>query len=228
MFDDAFLEVYTEAFPILEKFEYPASIAYSGSKIGKNGYLTIEQTKTLLSRNWTLSDHSYSHVRFKNLDFQSIKKEITANRQFVNNEFNYEFIDFVFPQSKLSPHALSDVLSFYPVAFTGTSEVKGNLLPIQNRLLTRMEISTYEVILNGFKSSTLMDKVKTYLKTMCDQNRNEWIIFFTHRVKKKPGLFDASVNQFSELMRIIKHTNIPVKTTETVIQETCKRRTERL
>jgi peptidoglycan/xylan/chitin deacetylase (PgdA/CDA1 family) len=223
MFDDGFAEVYNEAFPLMEKFGYPSNVALSGSKIGKKGYLTIEQTKFLLSKNWCLSDHSFSHVRFKNLNSKIIEKEIMANREFVEKAFNYEFTDFVFPQSKVSPHSLSDVLSYYPVAFTGTSKVTGNLFPFQSNLLTRVEISTYEVLLNGFSSSVFMGKVDSYLKALSEQNRKEWIVFFTHKIKNRPGLFDASNKQFSDLLNSIKNANISVKTTDTVIQEITNR-----
>jgi hypothetical protein len=91
-----------------------------------------------------------------------------------------------------------------------------------------MEISTYEVILMASIVNSNGLKSKLILKQCVIKTGMNGSYFLLIESRKKPGLFDASVNQFSELMRIIKHTNIPVKTTETVIQETCKRRTERL
>ena len=213
MFDDGFSDVYHEALPMLENFGYKANVALIGSKINQKGYLTTEQVKELLSKKWGLSDHSYSHINFQKANAQTMKREIVKNKKLVSDLFGYELMDFVFPQSKLSSDSLSLILSYYPIVFTGTTKVRGNAPPFKHRLLIRVEVSTYEVLIYGLHFSSFIRKLKSYLKALSNEKRGEWLILFAHRVTDKPGLFDISMKKFNVILNAIDAAGIPVITT---------------
>lgn len=218
MFDDGLSTVYHNALPLLENFHYRANIAAIGSKISKPGYLTTEQLRELLTKKWDLSDHSYSHINFSKSDSKTIESEIVKNREAIRDLFGYEFMDFVFPKSKVSSLSSKLVLSHYSVAFTGTRQLVGNVLPLEQRLLKRTEISTLEILLYGLRLSTFMEKFRKYLVMLSKENRQEWVVFFTHNVKDKPGLFDASKKAFQQMLEAINSTGVPVKTTTEIIR----------
>jgi peptidoglycan/xylan/chitin deacetylase (PgdA/CDA1 family) len=219
MFDDGFSSVYSDALPLLEDFGYSANVATIGSKINTPGYLTTEQLKELLSKGWALSDHSYSHINFRRSDPKEIETEISQNRKTIHDLLNYEFTDFVFPKSKVSDLSSGIILSYYPVAFTGTRRLIGNKLPFENRLLKRTEISTYEILSYGLTFSMFVKRLQKYLIEQHKENRQEWSIFFTHRVVNTPSIFDTSKKTFRQILESIHSTGISVKTTPTIISD---------
>jgi peptidoglycan/xylan/chitin deacetylase (PgdA/CDA1 family) len=219
MFDDGFSSVYKNAFPLLESFGFPANVATIGSTINKSGFLTERQLKELLDKGWSLSDHSYTHKNFKNLDPKTIEREITKNKNVIHDLLNYEFLDFVFPKSKVSNLSLRLVLDYYKFAFTGSRRLSGNIFPFNQRLLMRTEISTYEILTTyKLRSSFFLKTLQEYLINLSRENRQEWLILFTHRVVDKPSLFDTSKEVFSKVLEAIRGAEITVKTTSEVVR----------
>jgi peptidoglycan/xylan/chitin deacetylase (PgdA/CDA1 family) len=218
MFDDGFSSVYNEAFPMLESLGYSANVATIGSIVNKRGYLKEEQLKELLNKGWALSDHSYTHKNFKSLDQETIESEITKNQRIIKDLFNYEFMDFVFPKSKVSNLASQLALSHYRFAFTGAKKLMGNVSPFKQRLLIRTEISNYEIFMTyKLKRSLFLKTLRKYLIQVSREKRQEWLILFTHKVVDKPGLFDTDKKVFHQVLEAIHETEIPVRTTADVI-----------
>ncbi len=218
MFDDGFSSVYNEALPILDSYGYPANVATNGSTIGKSGFLTEKQLKELLNKRWALSDHTYSHINCKGSDEKKIEYEIMANQKVVYDLFHYKFRDFVFPKSRVSDLSLNKILSYYPIAFTGTTRIMGEKIPLQQRLLNRTEISTYERTLYRLRFSSFAKKLSQYLAELSMEKRPEWLILFTHKVADKPGFFDTRKSDFNQILDIIHSTGIPVKSTHEVLR----------
>jgi peptidoglycan/xylan/chitin deacetylase (PgdA/CDA1 family) len=216
MFDDGFSSVYDEAFPLLEKFGYRANIALPASKINKNGYLTYDQVRELLDHGWALSDHSYSHINMSRTNANCIEADVRKNRNIVKKLFNFDLMDFAFPKSKLSPESLRTILMFYPIVYTGTSKISGNVFPFHTRLLKRTEFSIYEVIIHGLTFRSFLTCLNEHLKTLV--GRREWLILFTHRITRTPGMFDMHKYIFWWLVQTIHNFEIPVVTTDQVIK----------
>ena len=101
--DDAFSSFYKEAWPYLKKEKIPFILFVSTEAIGKNGYMTWEQIKTLEKESYVyIGNHSHSHeylVNFKEEDF--IKDINTAIEKF-SKKLGYNPIFFSYPFGEYS------------------------------------------------------------------------------------------------------------------------------
>ncbi|MCX8103901.1 MAG: polysaccharide deacetylase family protein [Candidatus Bipolaricaulota bacterium] len=54
-------KVFTEAFPVLQRYRTPATTWIVTGRIGQPGYMTLEQIKELARNNWEIGSHGATH-----------------------------------------------------------------------------------------------------------------------------------------------------------------------
>lgn len=80
-FDDGFVDNYTVAKPILEKYGFTAFFMVSSELIGKAGYMNIEQLKELIKNGHTVTSHTATHYRMiPNDDVNMLDYQITVSK----------------------------------------------------------------------------------------------------------------------------------------------------
>lgn len=83
-FDDGFACVYKYAKPVLDKYDYTASIAVIGNRIGKYKYLDYKQLSILYKNGYEMLNHSFSHIQNVELSAEKMTQEYTHNRAILN------------------------------------------------------------------------------------------------------------------------------------------------
>jgi Predicted xylanase/chitin deacetylase len=78
-FDDGYENNYINAYPVLNKYHFPATIFLVGSTIGTPGHLTLEQLKEM-SGLIQFGSHTVSHSNLAKLDFGKIKCELIISK----------------------------------------------------------------------------------------------------------------------------------------------------
>jgi len=79
-FDDGFECVYNVAYPILEEYDYTASTAVIGNRIGESGYLNYKQLSKLYRDGYEILNHSYTHNQELEYDQKGLLREYKFNR----------------------------------------------------------------------------------------------------------------------------------------------------
>ena len=79
-FDDGFSCVYDNVIPILDEYDYTASIAVIGNRIGKKDYLTYKQLSILYRKGYEILNHSYRHIQYEELSQAELLREYKLNR----------------------------------------------------------------------------------------------------------------------------------------------------
>lgn len=79
-FDDGTDDNYHYAFPILKKFNMPATIFMTGHYIGTRGMLTGAQIKEMAGHQITIGAHSMSHCRLSRLSKDEAREEIVQSK----------------------------------------------------------------------------------------------------------------------------------------------------
>lgn len=65
--DDGYRSFYTDGFPVLKKYQVPATLFINTESVGWKDYLTWEQIKQLAKAGIEIGNHSHSHAYFMNL-----------------------------------------------------------------------------------------------------------------------------------------------------------------
>ncbi len=134
--DDAFLSVYTEAWPRLKKAGFPFTLFVSTGPIdnGTAGYMTWNHLRELVADGVTIGHHSVTHRRMHELSAAENIKEIeTANKRFLK-ELGIVPVLFSYPFGEYTP-SVRDIVEAagFRAAFgqhSGVAHNKADLLTL--------------------------------------------------------------------------------------------------
>ena len=79
-FDDGYTDNYTEAFPLLKKYNARGTFSIINSKIGGKIYMNVEQLKEMQRAGMEIASHTFSHNRLEDIDPVYLNWEIGVSK----------------------------------------------------------------------------------------------------------------------------------------------------
>jgi len=134
-FDDGYVDNYTNAFPILKKYHFPATIFLISDYVGKNSaLLNWEQVKEMSSNGIAFGSHTRRHVYLPDQSREQMKDEIMESKHVIEEHLGKPVDYFAYPSGGFSEEVKAmTALSGYKAAFT------------TNRGYDRYDIDLYEL-----------------------------------------------------------------------------------
>lgn len=80
-FDDGNADQYYNAFPILKKYNYPATFFIKVSVLDKKYYLTTNMVKEMAAAGMTIASHTIKHQNLRKLDAIHIRTELIESKK---------------------------------------------------------------------------------------------------------------------------------------------------
>lgn len=106
-FDGGWETQYSQAYKILSKKQFPASISVIPSLVGKPTYVSEKQLEELHENGWDLLNHTYSHVDLSRLSSAEQLSQINKARDWLNNRCYTEGSSvLVYPYGNFNPTTL--------------------------------------------------------------------------------------------------------------------------
>ncbi len=102
-FDDGTLDNFTNAFPILRKMGFPATIFMITSNIGRPGWLGEEDLRILDSSGITIGSHTMSHAFLPELSAEEVRTELTGSKEKLEALLGHEVKLFSYPAGGVTP-----------------------------------------------------------------------------------------------------------------------------
>jgi peptidoglycan/xylan/chitin deacetylase (PgdA/CDA1 family) len=110
-FDDGFYDFYTNAFPILEKYGFNATVFLPTGFINKErssfkgkGCMTWDEVRQLSRDGIIFGSHTINHPQLKNLSKKEIEYEVTSSKEKIEDEIGskveYFSYPYAFPENK--------------------------------------------------------------------------------------------------------------------------------
>ncbi len=96
-FDDGYKNNYTNALPILKKYNFPATFFIQVDGIGRDDYMTREQVQDLLDNGFTIGSHTVHHGFLPNLNTDEKIAEITTSKALLENMLGVDINLFSYP-----------------------------------------------------------------------------------------------------------------------------------
>ena len=98
-FDDGYQDVYHYAYPIIQEMGFIGVIYIYVEQIGLNGYVSIEQIKTLANNGWEIGSHSMSHEDLTRND-SNLAYEVQESRSKLQETIGVKVDTFAYPYGK--------------------------------------------------------------------------------------------------------------------------------
>lgn len=139
-FDDGFMDVYENAYPILTEFGYTATMYLIEDVINEHPYVSDQVIEELINAGWEMGHHSKSHAYLSSL--RNLDEEVCGSRRRLIERFNQPFDSFAYP------FAAKDEKSIQAVKDCGYTSGAGNgsfTIHTEERLFffSRREIKSY-------------------------------------------------------------------------------------
>ena len=96
-FDDGYLSVYTQAWPILQECGFTPTVYICSSFPGRNTYLTWDQIKILQSGGAEIGSHTQTHPSLNTLSSDKQIQEIQGSKQILEKNLGVPVVSFCYP-----------------------------------------------------------------------------------------------------------------------------------
>jgi peptidoglycan/xylan/chitin deacetylase (PgdA/CDA1 family) len=192
-FDDGFESTYTKAFPILQKYGYPATVFVIASAIDTPGYLTASQLRELQSKGWEIGSHTLTHRFLTELSNEELLEELIKSKTTLDS-LGLKVFGIASPGGKYDEKVISAITQYY--SYHRTSWPSGlNDLPLKD------ESDRYYLKAVSIEATTTLEEAKQWvLKAKAEK---KWLIFIFHRIDET-GQYNWSSQDFEELVRFVK------------------------
>lgn len=107
-FDDGLSDFYTNALPILQKYNMTASNSIISGMQGGN-HMTLEQIREAIDYGIEITAHTVTHPNLTNLTREDAKFQIESSKESIENQLGIEVDYFVYPAGKYNLQIVDQV-----------------------------------------------------------------------------------------------------------------------
>lgn len=136
-FDDGYETDYTEGFPVLEEYGYPAVSFVNPGRIGVDGRLDLSQARELRDAGWAVGNHTHSHPDLRSLSASEQDAEIRRGKAWLEDHgFERGARYFAYPFGGYDGTTIDLVAKHHELGFAGGFPVQG--LAVNPQLCSRI------------------------------------------------------------------------------------------
>lgn len=105
-FDDGYSDMYTVAFPLLQKYGMRGSFGIITGSVGNPEYLTWEQIQAMQKGGMEFLSHTVSHPDLRTISAAALKKELTDSKLTLEIKLGGEISTLIYPSGKYDQKVL--------------------------------------------------------------------------------------------------------------------------
>lgn len=117
-FDDGWKDNYTNAYPLLNKFNVSATIFLATKFIGQEDMLTWENVKEMESSRITFASHTISHKNLDSISYKELQEELIGSRNIIDDELDKNVKWLCYPKGIYNNAVIDSAEKYYLGAFT--------------------------------------------------------------------------------------------------------------
>ena len=96
-FDDGRADVYENAFPIMEKYDFPGVFYVISGGLGDDGLVGVEELEEMAAAGWEIGSHSHSHADLSKIGAATSFREVVSSRKILEEALGFPVTSFAYP-----------------------------------------------------------------------------------------------------------------------------------
>lgn len=108
-FDDGYLDNFVNAFPVLKKMSFPATIFMITKNIGQEEWLTEEDLRVLDASGITIGSHTANHAFLPDLKYDEMVGELKESRNRLEKILGHPVFLFSYPAGGVTREAKAEI-----------------------------------------------------------------------------------------------------------------------
>jgi len=110
-FDDGNLDVYTNAFPIMQKYGFTGVMYIVANFLYADGYMGLDQIQELVAAGWEVGSHSMTHAHLP-YNHDRLNLEIAQSRIDLQKTLGVQVMSFAYPFGEMDATVSTQVQSY--------------------------------------------------------------------------------------------------------------------
>ncbi len=127
-FDDGWKEHYSEAFPVLKQYGFPATFFIITDSVGHSAYMNWEQVQEMSAAGMDMQSHSRTHQKLTDLPREDSRREIIESKKSLENRLNKTAVVFSYPYGSYNEAVIAMVKEAGFEAAASVSGLNGGYL----------------------------------------------------------------------------------------------------
>ena len=112
-FDDGYKNNYTEALPLLEKYQAKASFFVVNRDIGSPIHMNEQEIKGLIKAGMELGSHTMNHTPLTDIEDKYLAWELSSSRYFLKKQFDrYIVRTIAYPNGRYNEHIIEEAQKY--------------------------------------------------------------------------------------------------------------------
>lgn len=205
-FDDGWLSVYQNCFPVMKKYQYPATFFINTGSIGDSDRFTVAQIQELHAAGYEIGSHSVHHPDLNTIPAETVDKELTESKKVLETITKAPVKDFAAPFGEANAAVIRQIKKYFSSNRTVETGYNSTLL-----------FNPYHIRTQNIKVSTTPEQVESWLDTA--QKENLWLVLTYHQVDEKRAAWSTTPADFEKHLAAINKRNLTVLTMEKALEE---------
>ena len=109
-FDDGYENIFTYAFPIMERYGLKGTIYVITKSLGYESFVSVDQLKTLSAAGWEIGSHTMTHPDLTTLSPSQLEEELLGSRLRLEEVLGMEIYSIAYPYGLFNSEVANSAL----------------------------------------------------------------------------------------------------------------------
>lgn len=203
-FDDGWKNQYTNALPLLKKYNFPATFFIITEALSTGGYMTPENIQKISHDGYEIGDHTLTHPDLTTLPKKEARKEIVSSRKYLQNLTGQTVDTLAYPYGaeNTSIRTMSKNNGYVAARTASTLWSEG---------LNASTALRYDIA--SFSPTTAVSLADMKKAVATAKKENKWLVFSFHKIGGNgKDEYSTTVSDLNELLSYIQNSGIRVVT----------------
>lgn len=213
-FDDGWESVYSEAAPIMSRYDIVSTQYILPGEFNRPIYLSVDQAQSLKRAGHEISSHTYTHQKLTDASERTVRNQLDDSLEVLRK---FDLLDenqltFAAPNGALAGYSLDQVKQRFSLARNVKADLANDIS--DNDMNVAGKTSRYDVIGYTVGQYTTLDQMRAAIDYA--HQHNAWFVPIYHQVDESGAEYGISPAEFERHMQLFRESGIKISTVRDV------------